>query len=52
MVSYIKKPQQHSLSTIQGTKEPVREVSNLLSKSSPKWEDLKGLTWTLFEEES
>lgn len=51
MVSYIKKPQQHSLSTIRVKKEPVREVSNLLSKSSPEWKDLRGLTWTLFDEE-
>lgn len=50
MVSYSKKPQQHSLLTIQVTKEPVKEVSNLLSESSPSWNDLRGLTWTLFEE--
>ena len=50
MVSYTKKSQQHSLSTIQVTKEPVKEVSNLLSESNPAWNDLRGLTWTLFEE--
>jgi hypothetical protein len=50
MVSYIKKPQQHSLSTNQVTKEPEKEVSNLLSKSSLSWNDLRGLSWTLFEE--
>ena len=50
MVSYSKNQQQHSLSTIQVTKEPVKEVSNLLSESSPNWNDLRGLTWTLFEE--
>ncbi|MBA4452853.1 MAG: hypothetical protein H2B05_04725 [Nitrosopumilaceae archaeon] len=50
MVSYSKQPQQHSLETIQVTKEPVKEVSNLLSESSSAWNDLRGLTWTLFEE--
>lgn len=51
MVSYNTKPQQHSLSTIQVTKEPVKEVSNLLTDSSVSWDDLRGLSWTLFEEE-
>ena len=50
MVSYMAKSQQHSLSTIQVKKEPVQEVSNLLSKSVLEWENLRGLTWTLFEE--
>ena len=50
MVSYNTKPQQHSLSTIQVTKEPVKEVSNLLTDSSISWNDLRGLSWTLFEE--
>jgi len=52
MVSYKTKPQQHSLSTIQVAKEPVKEVSNLLPNStSISWNDLRGLSWTLFEEE-
>jgi len=52
MVSYSTNPQQHSLSTIQVAKEPVKEVSNLLpNSSSTSWKDLRGLTWTLFEEE-
>ena len=51
MVSYSVNPQEHSLSTIQVKKEPVKEVSNLLTKSSNiSWNDLRGLTWTLFEE--
>ena len=51
MVSYSIKSQQHSLSTIQVTKEPVKEVSNLLTNSkNPSWNDLQGLSWTLFEE--
>jgi hypothetical protein len=52
MVSYNKKSQQHSLSTIQVKKEPVKEVKNLLSDPNPSWNDLRGLTWTLFEEEA
>jgi len=52
MVSYSTNPQQHSLSTIQVAKEPVKEVSNLLLKTQKvSWNDLRGLTWTLFEEE-
>ena len=53
MVSYSRKQQQHSLSTIQVSKEPVKEVSNLLEKPSEiSWGDLRGLSWTLFEEET
>jgi hypothetical protein len=52
MESYQTRPQQHSLSTIQVKKEPVKEVSNLLPNSSSiSWNDLRGLSWTLFEEE-
>jgi len=52
MVSYTITTQEHSLSTNQVKKEPVKEVSNLLPKpSSYSWNDLRGLTWTLFEEE-
>jgi hypothetical protein len=50
MVSYTPKTQQHSLSKIRAQKEPVKEVSNLLSESSISWNDLRGLSWTLFEE--
>ncbi len=51
MVSYTKTPQQHSLSTNQVTKEPVKEVSNLLDDSPDvSWNDLRGLYWTLFLE--
>ena len=50
MVSYITELQQHSLSTIQVTKEPVKAVSNLLKDSSISWDDLRGLSWMLFEE--
>ena len=49
MVSYTTRPQQHSLSTIQVTKEPVKEVSNILVDSSVSWDDLRGLSWILFE---
>ncbi|MCJ8306088.1 MAG: hypothetical protein HRU07_03475 [Nitrosopumilus sp.] len=52
MESYLITPQ-HSRSTNQAQKEPVKEVSNLLT--NPKklsWNDLQGLTWTLFEERS
>jgi len=52
MESYLMKPQEHSLSTNQVKKEPVKEVSNLLPNSpSISWNDLRGLSWTLFEEE-
>ena len=52
MESYLIAPQQHSLSTIQVQKEPVKEVSNLLPKtSSISWNDLRGLSWILFEDE-
>ncbi len=52
MESYLIQTQEHSLSTNQVKKEPVKVVSNLLSNSSSiSWEDLRGLTWTLFEEE-
>jgi hypothetical protein len=53
MESYLITPQQHSLSTNQAQKEPVKEVSNLLPRSkNTSWNDLRGLTWTLFEERS
>jgi len=53
MLSYSITTQEHSLSTNQVTKEPVKEVSNLLTNSQNiSWRDLRGLTWTLFEEES
>ncbi len=52
MESYQTRQQQHSLLTIQVKKEPVKEVSNLLPNSSSiSWTDLRGLSWTLFEEE-
>jgi hypothetical protein len=52
MLSYSITTQEHSLSTNQVKKEPVKEVSNLLSNSKNiSWNDLRGLTWTLFEEE-
>jgi len=52
MESYQPRPQQHSLSTIQVKKEPVKEVSNLLPNSSSiSWNDLRGLSWALIEEE-
>ncbi len=52
MESYLILTQEHSLLTNQVKKEPVKEVSNLLPNSSSiTWEDLRGLTWTLFEEE-
>lgn len=41
--------QQHSLSTIQVAREPVKEVKNLLPQTTA--EDLMGLTWALCEEE-
>jgi len=51
MESYLITPQQHSLSTNQAQKEPVKEVSNLLpTPKNLSWNDLLGLTWTLFEE--
>jgi len=51
MESYLIQTQEHLLSTNQVTKEPVKEVSNLLPDSSSiSWEDIRGLTWT-FEEE-
>jgi len=53
MLSYSITTQEHSLSTNQVKKEPVKVVSNLLPNSSDiSWRDLRGLTWTLFEEES
>lgn len=52
MVSYLEKPQQHSLSKIRVKKEPVKEVPNLLDDSPDvSWNDLRGLHWTLFLEE-
>jgi len=43
--------QEHSLSTNQVKKEPVKVVSNLLPNSpNISWRDLRGLTWTLEEE--
>jgi ribosomal protein L10 len=52
MESYLITLQENSLSTNQVKKEPVKEVSNLLPKSpSVSWNDLRGLTWTPFEEE-
>ena len=53
MESYlVQSEQQHSLLTNQVKKEPVKEVSNLLSDSpSISWDDLRGLSWILFEEE-
>ncbi len=52
MESYLLQPQEHLLSTNQVKKEPVKEVSNLLPNSQRmSWNDLQGLTWTLFEEE-
>jgi hypothetical protein len=51
MESYLITPQQHSLLTNQAQKEPVKEVSNLLpNPKNLSWNDLRGLTWTLFEE--
>ena len=51
MESYLITPQEHSLTTNQVKKEPVKVVSNLLPNSpSISWEDLRGLTWTLEEE--
>jgi len=50
MVSYTTQSQQHSLSNTQVTKEPVKVVSNLLTDSSICWNDLRGLSWTLFDE--
>ena len=53
MESHLITPQQHSLSTNQAQKEPVKEVSNLLPHTkSVSWNDLLGLSWTLFEERS
>jgi len=53
MKSYSITPQEHLLSTNQVAKEPVKEVSHLLPNSKNiSWNDLRGLTWTLFEEES
>ncbi|MGI9567373.1 MAG: hypothetical protein ACR2LL_10225 [Nitrosopumilus sp.] len=49
MESYSIKLQQHSLLTNQVKKEPVKEVLNLLPNSFT-WNELQGLTWTLFEE--
>jgi hypothetical protein len=50
MVSYTTQ-QQHSLSTIQAKKEPVKAVPNLLpNQSDVSWNDHRGLHWTLFEE--
>jgi len=49
MESYLITPQQHSLSTIQVEKEPVKEVSNLLPKKQYTAADLMGLSWALFE---
>ena len=45
-----KSKQQHSLSTIQVPREPVKEVKNLPSKIT--YQDLIGLSWTLFEEDT
>lgn len=51
MQQRITSKQQHSLSKIQVTEEPVKEVRNLVEDEIPiSWEDLQGLTWTLFEE--
>jgi hypothetical protein len=51
MLSYSITTQEHSLSTNQVKKEPVKVVSNLLPNSSGiSWRDLRGLTWTLEEE--
>ena len=50
MVSYTTETQQHSLSNNQVTKEPVKEVVNLLPDANVSWNDLRGLSWTLFEE--
>jgi len=51
MLSYYIKTHEHSLLTNQAQKEPVKEVSNLLSQSkNTSWNDLQGLTWDLFEE--
>jgi len=51
MESYLITPQEHSLSTNQVKKEPVKVVSNLLPNSQGiSWRDLQGLTWTLEEE--
>ena len=45
------KLQQHSLLNNQVKKEPVKGVSNLLLKSqSMSLDDLRGLSWILFEE--
>jgi len=53
MESYLITPQQHSLSTNQAQKEPVKEVSNLLpNPKNTSWNDLLGLSWILFEERS
>lgn len=51
MQQSIRTKQQHSLSTIRVTKEPVKEVEILVDDETPiSWKDLQGLTWTLFEE--
>ena len=42
---------QHSPLESQVTKEPVKEVRNLLPDSSISWNDLLGLPWMSFEEE-
>ena len=51
MVSYPPKKQQHSLLNIQVSKEPVKEVSDLLADVNNSWKYLRGLSWTLFKEE-
>ncbi len=51
MESYSLETQQQQL-TNQIKKEPVEEVSNLLSNSSSiSWDDLRGLSWIFFEED-
>jgi len=51
MESYLITPQKHLLSTNQVAKEPVKEVSNLLTNfQNFSWKDLRGLTWILEEE--
>jgi len=43
--------QQHSLAKSQVLREPVKEVSKLLSKNQYTAEDFMGLSWMLFEED-
>ena len=51
MNQIIIKKQQHSLTTIQDSINPVKEVSKPLEKKQYTAEDLMGLSWTLFEED-